>query len=95
MIYTLPTPIHKQTNSWICLGLFLANLSRTFHNPSLTPGNVVSAQYVEVAVSSRILYFLLQLVWSDWGYCHLCQWRFRNAQFVGIRFELSSDLGQR
>lgn len=54
----LPTPIYKRTNSWICLGMFLANLSRTFHDPTLTLGSVVSGQYIETAVSLSYALFL-------------------------------------
>ena len=64
MIYTLPTPIYKRTNSWICLGIFLANLLRTFHDPSLTLGSVVSGQYIETAVS-----FLYALFFSCAAQC--------------------------
>lgn len=57
MTFTLSIPIYKRTNSWICLGIFFANLSRTFHDPSLT-GSVVSGQYIEAAVgSSHSLFF--------------------------------------
>ncbi|KIM37705.1 hypothetical protein M413DRAFT_448230 [Hebeloma cylindrosporum] len=37
--------------AWICLGIFLANLSRTYHDSSLTITQVVSGQYIEAAPS--------------------------------------------
>ncbi|KIM37523.1 hypothetical protein M413DRAFT_76838 [Hebeloma cylindrosporum] len=37
--------------AWVCLGVFLADRSRTYHNPSLTLNNVASGQYIEAGSS--------------------------------------------
>jgi len=51
--YIFIHPVHIDSTSWSCLGIFLASLARTQTDKSASMIDIVSGNYIETGVSWR------------------------------------------